>query len=86
MRARTGDGPTYLSFDIDVLDRAFTAGTGTPRGRRPLPARGDELPAGAPRDACTGFGVVEVSPAYDDPGQLTVLHAAAYEMLAVTRR
>ena len=25
-----GDGPTYLSFDIDCLDPAFAPGTGTP--------------------------------------------------------
>ena len=30
VRARIGDGPAYLSFDIDVLDPAFAPGTGTP--------------------------------------------------------
>ena len=30
VRARIGDGPVYLSFDIDVLDPAFAPGTGTP--------------------------------------------------------
>ena len=25
-----GDGPTYLTFDIDALDPAFAPGTGTP--------------------------------------------------------
>lgn len=29
-RAVVGDGPTYLSFDIDSLDPAFAPGTGTP--------------------------------------------------------
>ena len=29
-RARAGDGPVYMSFDIDVLDPAFAPGTGTP--------------------------------------------------------
>lgn len=33
-----------------------------------------------------GFDVVEVSPAYDGPGQVTALHGAtiAFEMLALT--
>jgi agmatinase len=30
IRAVAGDGPTYLSFDIDALDPAFAPGTGTP--------------------------------------------------------
>ena len=25
-----GDGPTYISFDIDSIDPAFAPGTGTP--------------------------------------------------------
>ena len=29
-RAVVGDGPVYLSFDIDALDPAFAPGTGTP--------------------------------------------------------
>jgi agmatinase len=33
----------------------------------------------------TGYDLVEVSPSYDSPGQVTALHAAAvaYEMLAL---
>src|SRR5690348_4092551 len=30
LRAIVGDGPTYLSFDVDSLDPAFAPGTGTP--------------------------------------------------------
>ena len=30
IRARAGDAPVYLSFDIDGLDPAFAPGTGTP--------------------------------------------------------
>lgn len=29
-RAVVGEGPTYLSFDIDSMDPAFAPGTGTP--------------------------------------------------------
>jgi agmatinase len=85
VRTRIGDGPAYLSFDIDVLDPASAPGTGTP-----------EVAGLAPREALaflralagvsfTGFDVVEVAPAYDSPGQTTALNAAAvaYDLLAL---
>ncbi len=85
VRARVGEGPAHLSFDIDVLDPAFAPGTGTPEvaGLQPREALA-YLRALAGMRFC-GFDVVEVSPAYDGPAQLTALHAAAiaYEMLAL---
>jgi agmatinase len=85
VKDRVGDGPAYLSFDIDVLDPASAPGTGTP-----------EVAGLQPREAIAflralaglrfgGFDVVEVSPPYDGPGQITALHAAAiaYELLAL---
>jgi agmatinase len=91
VRARAGSGPVYVSFDIDVLDPAFAPGTGTPEvaGLQPLQALA-LLRALAGIDFY-GFDVVEVSPPYDNPGQITSLHAAAvaYELmalLAVARR
>jgi agmatinase len=86
VRERIGDGPTYMSFDIDVLDPAFAPGTGTPEvaGLLPHEALGFlRALAGVP---FTGFDVVEVSPPYDGPAQVTALNAAAiaYEMLALT--
>ena len=36
-----GDGPTYISFDIDSLDPAFAPGTGTPEAGGLTHARGD---------------------------------------------
>lgn len=30
VRKQMGEGPVYLSFDIDSLDPAFAPGTGTP--------------------------------------------------------
>jgi agmatinase len=86
VRERIGDGPTYLSFDIDVLDPAFAPGTGTPEigGLLPHEAVGFlRALAGIP---FVGYDVVEVSPQYDGPGQVTALNAAsvAYELLALT--
>ncbi len=85
VRARIGDGPAYMSFDIDVFDPAFAPGTGTPEvaGLQPREAFGF-LRALAGIEF-TGFDVVEVAPAYDSPGQLTALLAAsvAFDQLAL---
>jgi agmatinase len=91
VRERLGSGPVYLSFDIDVLDPASAPGTGTPEvaGLHPREALGFlRALAGI---SFTGFDVVEVAPAYDSPGQITALNAAAVAfdllaLLAVARR
>ena len=83
-----GDGPTYVSVDIDTLDPAFAPGTGTPepgglstrelvRVLRPFHALD-----------VVGFDVVEVAPQYDHTGQVTALAAATvlYEGLSALAR
>ena len=86
VRERLGDGPAYLSFDIDVLDPAFAPGTGTPEVAGVLPHEALAFLRSLAGVAFTGFDVVEVSPQFDGPGQVTALHAAAValEMLALT--
>jgi agmatinase len=85
VRERVGEGPAYLSFDIDVADPAFAPATGTPEvggltGREAL----DFIRSLAGMQFA-GFDVVEVSPPYDGPGQTTALLAAniAHEFLAL---
>jgi agmatinase len=86
VRARVGDAPAYMSFDIDVFDPAFAPGTGTPEvaGLDSREALG--FIRGLAGMRFTGFDVVEVSPAYDGPGETTALLAVsvAYEFLALT--
>jgi agmatinase len=86
VRSRVGGGPAYLSFDIDVIDPAFAPATGTPEvaGLLPHEAIGFIRSLGGMRFC--GFDVVEVSPHYDGPAQITSLLAAniAYEFLALT--
>jgi agmatinase len=86
VRERLGDGPAYLSFDIDVMDPAFAPGTGTPEVAGLLPHEAQALLRSLAGIPFAGFDVVEVSPTYDGPGQVTALQAAtvAFEMLAVT--
>jgi agmatinase len=84
-RARVGEGPLFLSFDVDVLDPAFAPGTGTPEagGLATREALGFVRALRGLRFA--GFDVVEVSPPYDGPGQPTAVAAAnvAFELLTL---
>jgi agmatinase len=60
-----GDGPTYLSFDIDSLDPAFAPGTGTPEIGGPSTREVLELIRGLKGVNLVGGDVVEVAPQYD---------------------
>jgi agmatinase len=86
VRTRVGDTPAYMSFDIDVLDPAFAPATGTPEVAGLEPRETLSLVRALAGMRFTGFDVVEVSPAYDGPGETTALLAAsiAYEFLALT--
>jgi len=85
VRERLGDAPAYLSFDIDVLDPAFAPATGTPEVAGLQPREALALLRALAGIEFVGFDLVEVSPPYDGPGQVTALHAAAvaFEMLAL---
>jgi agmatinase len=71
-----GDGPVFLTVDIDVLDPAFAPGTGTPE---PGGMSAHELlfAAGrlAERAELAGADVVEVLPAHTGPVDATALVA-----------
>jgi agmatinase len=81
--------PLYVTFDIDAVDPAFAPGTGTPEVGGLTSYEAQELVrglAGLPLVACD---VVEVSPLFDGPGQITALLAAnlMFEFLgAIARR
>lgn len=85
VRARVGDGPIFLSFDIDVLDPAYAPGTGTPEagGLTTREALGYVRALRGLRFG--GYDVVEVSPPYDGAGKQTAVAAAnvAYELLTL---
>jgi agmatinase len=88
VRDRVGDGPAFLSFDIDFVDPAFAPATGTPEPGGPSSAEALDLVRGLTGIGFVGFDVVEVSPPYDSPGQVTALLAAnvAYAMLGLVAR
>ncbi|OES44801.1 agmatinase [Domibacillus iocasae] len=84
IRERVGEGPAFLTFDIDFLDPAYAPGTGTP-----------EIAGASIDDALAfvrglagldfvGFDLVEVLPAYDH-GDITAAAAAniVYEFITL---
>jgi agmatinase len=84
-RERLGDGPAFLSFDVDFVDPAFAPATGTPEPGGPTSAEAIDFVRALAGIDFAGFDVVEVSPPYDGPGQITAILAAnlAYEMLGL---
>jgi agmatinase len=85
-RERLGDGPAFLSFDVDFVDPAFAPATGTPEPGGPSSGEAIDLVRALAGISFAGYDVVELAPSYDGPGQVTALLAAnvAYEMLALT--
>ncbi len=64
-RRVVGDGPTYVSFDVDSLDPAFAPGTGTPEVGGLTPREVLQLLRGLRGLDIVGADVVEVAPQYD---------------------
>ncbi|BBU30680.1 agmatinase [Burkholderia sp. THE68] len=84
VRARVGDTPVYLSFDIDGLDPAFAPGTGTPEVGGLTVQQGLEIVRGMKGLNVVGADLVEVSPPYDQAGTTALVGAnLAFEMLCV---
>ena len=83
--ARLRGGPLYCSFDIDALDPAYAPATGTPEVGGLTSWEALALVRSLVGSTLVGADVVEVSPPYDGPGQITALLAAnlAFELLGV---
>ncbi|MCR8924352.1 agmatinase [Dasania sp. GY-MA-18] len=60
-----GNGPTYVTFDIDGLDPAYAPGTGTPEVGGLLPREAQELLIGMQGLNIVGGDLVEVAPNWD---------------------
>lgn len=83
-RRVVGDGPTYLSFDIDSIDPAFAPGTGTPEFGGLLPREVNRLLRGLRGLNLVGADVVEVSPPFDASGGTALVAAnVAFEILCL---
>jgi guanidinopropionase len=64
IREVVGDGPAYVSFDVDSLDPAFAPGTGTPEAGGLSTREAMELIRGCAGLDIVGGDVVEVAPQY----------------------
>lgn len=84
VRERVGDGPVYVSVDIDVLDPAHAPGTGTPEAGGLTSRELLQTLRGFGGLYIVGADIVEVAPAYDH-AEITGIAAAhvAYELLSV---
>ncbi|HLO42418.1 MAG TPA: arginase family protein, partial [Phycisphaerales bacterium] len=82
-----GDAPTYVTFDVDVVDPAFAPGTGTPSIGGITSAESLSLLRTLKGLNIVGGDVVEVLPDRDHAG-ITALLAAhvAFEIIALTAR
>ncbi|HLY15138.1 MAG TPA: agmatinase [Candidatus Limnocylindrales bacterium] len=84
IRARVGDRPAWLTFDIDCVDPSAAPGTGTPEPGGPSAHDMLTVVRNLTGIEFVGFDVVEVIPSYDPAGQTAFLAAnLAYEMLAL---
>jgi agmatinase len=70
-----GDGPTYISFDVDGLDPAFAPGTGTPEAGGLTPREAQAILHGLAGANLIGGDVVEVAPQYDPTSNTAMVGA-----------
>ncbi len=83
-RAVVGDGPVYLSLDVDGLDPAYAPGTGTPEAGGLSPRETLMLFHGLTGLDVIGGDVVEVAPQYDANSNTAQIGAQIlFEMLCL---
>ncbi len=80
-RAVVGDGPTYISFDIDALDPAFAPGTGTPEIGGLTTREAQAILRGLAGLDIVGGDLVEVAPQYD--ATTNTAHAGAQMLFEI---
>lgn len=84
IKARVGDAPVYLTFDIDCLDPAYAPGTGTPVWGGLSSWQAAAILRGLAGINLVGTDVVEVSPPFDHAAITAVAGAhVATELLCL---
>ncbi|WP_291001933.1 agmatinase [Ferrovibrio sp.] len=83
-RKVVGDGPTYVSFDVDFLDPVYAPGTGTPEIGGATTYDAQQLVRGLRGLNLVGGDVVEVSPPFDPSGNTALVGMTMmFEILCV---
>ena len=72
-RRVVGDGPTYVSFDVDALDPVYAPGTGTPEIGGLTTYDAQQMIRGLRGLDLIGGDVVEVSPPFDMSGNTALV-------------
>jgi guanidinopropionase len=86
-RRVVGDGPCYLSFDVDGLDPVYAPGTGTPEIGGITTLQALRLLRGLDGLDLIGGDVVEVAPPFDPSGNTALVGATLmYEILCLLSR
>ncbi|WP_425318452.1 agmatinase [Pseudomonas nitroreducens] len=84
VRRVVGQEPTYVTFDVDVLDPAFAPGTGTPEIGGMTTLQAQYMIRGLQGLNLIGADVVEVSPPFDQGGATALVGATMmFELLCV---
>ena len=79
-----GDGPTYISFDVDALDPVYAPGTGTPEVGGYSTLEAQIMIRGLSELNLVGGDVVEVAPPFDPSGNTALVGATMmFEILCV---
>jgi guanidinopropionase len=83
-RRVVGDGPTYISFDVDGLDPVYAPGTGTPEIGGITTIEAQALLRGLNGLKLVGGDVVEVAPPFDPTGNTALVAATLmFEILCL---
>ena len=83
-RRVVGEGPTYVSFDIDGIDPAYAPGTGTPEIGGYTTHEAQRMIRGLEGLDLVGGDVVEVAPPFDPGGNTALVGATLmFEILCV---
>jgi len=83
-RRVAGEGPTYISFDVDGLDPVYAPGTGTPEIGGFSTFEAQQMIRGLRGLNLVGGDVVEVAPPFDPTGNTAVVGATImFEILCV---
>jgi guanidinopropionase len=83
-RKIVGDAPTYVTFDIDVLDPAFAPGTGTPEIGGINSFQAQHLVRALRGLNLVGADLVEIAPSFDPTGNTGLIGATIlFELLCV---
>ena len=83
-RRVVGDGPTYISFDVDGLDPVYAPGTGTPEIGGITTVEALKLLRGLRGLNLVGGDVVEVAPPFDQTGNTALVGASLmYEIMCL---